>query len=915
MVNFMKYVVYGITAVLFAIISVFAGTTGKIAGHVMDMHTKEPLAGANVYLKGTNLGASTDADGDYYIINVPVGTYTIVVTYVGYKTIEHPGVKVILDQTTKVNFQMSEEIAQGETIVVTATPFKVQKDETTKKITIQAEDIQSMPVTDFSEMVTAQAGVIQMESSIQGIAGFEDRGIEEIHVRGGRSGEIGYTIDGTYIVNPFYGSKYTWTELNDFAVEQVDIKTGVFDAEYGGAMSSMINIITRDGGEKLEGNLRILTSNPANLSSLFSYKVDPLSRPNLSLQRQDYLRDYREITGGIGGPVPGTHKKLRFIVTGHRLGTAYRVYQFDNLTFDRSQPQDSPHNQFLNRLDTIPGWHQMGFRHSWDIYGKLTWKISNSMKLAFSNWNLETIFRTANLANYPYQYYEAGRNIDKQSSDRQSLMFNHQISRKTFYNINMSRFYQQMDIFETQDGTINGRHLTPDEYQEPGFDEDYEHNPYWFEYYVKGHDRYYHHSYSETYEIVASILSQVTKHHQLKVGADYRQHFIMMNEIQLPWLNTPYVEKYPSPRHPEEAAFYIQDLLEYDYMTIHLGMRVDLLNAHSKYWKDPWAVKKELVKNKWEVNYSPRISFSHVITDNATFTFGYGQFTQTPAYRNKYINPNRDIKTYSPIVGNAGLNMEHMTAYEFGLNVGLSDNLIAQVIGWSKEYSKLTSTERIPQFPYSYTILLNTDYATARGVDVVIRRQGKNSSAVFQYTLSRATANRKDPWEGYRETQTPRTMPKREILMSYDHTHDMSFMYSYRFQDKQGPMVFGMHPLEHSRFDLMFLAMSGFPYTPVIGNVAGETNSERSPWNITANFNYRKFFKVGGMRLILGLRVQNLFDWKNAIDIYPETGKADDPGPRINKLIEMGWFSRTLWDQPYRYGRRRQVDFSIEFAF
>ncbi len=910
----MRRVVFGITTVLFTIISLFAGTTGKIAGRVVDARTKEPLAGANVYLKGTNFGASTDEDGDYYIINIPVGTYTIIVSYVGYRTIEHSGVKVILDQTTKVNFDMTEEIAEGETIVVTATPFKVQKDETTKKITIQAEDIQSMPVTDFSEMVVAQAGVIQMESSIQGIAGFEDRGIEEIHVRGGRSGEIGYTIDGTYIVNPFYGSKYSWTELNDFAVEQVDIKTGVFDAEYGGALSSMINIITRDGGEKIEGNLRIMTSNPANLANLFEYTVKPLSRKNLTPFRQDYLRDYREISGGIGGPVPGTKKRVRFIVTGHRLGTAYRTYEFDNVTYDRSQPQDSEHNMFLNRLDTIAGWHQMGFRYSWDLYGKLTWKISNSMKIAFSNWNLETTFRTANLSNYAYQFYEKGRNIDTQSSDRQALMFNHQLSKKTFYDIRLSRFYQKMFIGVTDNGDINGRYLKPDEYQSPGFDEDYENNPYWFEYYVKGHDRYYHTNYAETYEALVNVLSQVTKHHQFKFGGNYRQHTIFIDEIQLPWLLSPYVERYK--RYPEEAAFYVQDLIEYDYMTIHLGMRVDLLNAHGKYWKNPWAPgEKQEVESGWEVRWSPRVSFSHVITDNATFTFGYGQFTQTPTYRNKYINPKKDIKTYSPLVGNAGLNMEHMTAYEFGLNVGLSDNLIAQVIGWSKEYSNLTSTERIPQFPYSYTILLNTDYATARGLDVVVRRMGTNSSMIIQYTLSRATANRKDPWEGYRETDTPRTMPKREILMSYDRTHDISLIYSYRFHDKQGPSLFGIHPMERSRFDLMFLAMSGFPYTPIIGNVAGETNSERSPWNFTANFNYRKDFRISGVRVIFGIRVQNVFDWKNPIDIYAETGKADDPGPRINELIQMGWFSKTLWDQPYRYGRRRQVDFSLEFAF
>ncbi|HHJ52299.1 MAG TPA: hypothetical protein ENJ89_03820, partial [Caldithrix abyssi] len=332
----------------------YAGTTGKLAGKVVDANTGEPLVGANVIIEGTYFGASTDADGDYYIINVPVGTYTVVVTYVGYETIKHSGVRIILDQTTKVDFRMRESIAQGEVIEVTAESFKVQKDETSKKITIDKEELQAMPVKDFSDLVAAQAGIVQIESSVQQIAGFEDRGIEEIHVRGGRSGEIGYTIDGMYIVNPFYGHKYSWTQLNDFALEQVDIKTGVFDAEYGGAMSSMINMITRDGGEKFEANLRVQTSNPGRFFDPVNFFKKGSEAPINLFPEPDNKRDYRAISGGFGGPVPFTNKKLRYIVTGHYSRGAYHVYQFDNLTYDPNQPQDSKHNFHLNRLDTIP---------------------------------------------------------------------------------------------------------------------------------------------------------------------------------------------------------------------------------------------------------------------------------------------------------------------------------------------------------------------------------------------------------------------------------------------------------------------------------------------------------------------------------------------------------------------------------
>ena len=911
----MKRIVNGLWLILFSAYSLFAGTTGKIAGHVIDARTREPLVGANIILEGTLLGGSTDADGDYYIINVPVGEYTIIVSYVGYRTVKHPGVQVILDQTTPVNFELVEDIAEGETIVVTAEGFKVQKDETAKKITISTEEIQSMPVRDFSDLVSSQAGVIKIESSVQQIPGFEDRGIEEIHVRGGRYGEIGYTIDGMFITNPFYGGRYTYTQLNPFAARQIDIKTGVFDAEYGGAMSQMVNIVTRDGGNKLEGNIRVQLSNLGRLGNpAIFFKPESSPPVNIALEPDQKL-DYREISGGIGGPVPFTGNRLKFIVTGHKRRSAFRAYEFDNLIYDKNQPQDSDHNFHLNRLDTIPGWRGMGFVDTWGLYSKFSILLTNTINLSASFWNLQARFRSANLANSFYQYHEEGRNIVTQTSDRQAVMLNHQLSKNLFYDIRASRFYQEVFNGVTDNGKEDGRYLSPDEYEAPGLDPDNENNPYFREYAVSGHDRYYHRSYAETYEIFFNILGQFTKHHQLKSGAAYRLHNLMIDEIQLPWLISPYVERYK--KHPEEVGFYIQDLIEYDYMTIHLGIRMDMFNARSKTWADPYAdpEDKVLVDSEWEYAISPRLGFSHVITDNATFTFGYGKFVQRPTYRNIYINDIKDITTPSPIVGNAGLTNERMTAYEFGLNLGLSDRLIVQLMAWSKEYSGLTSTERIPQFPYSYTTFLNTDYATSRGLDLVLRWRQQTSSLILQYTLSRATANRKDPWEGYRSTHTPRTMPKREILQSYDRTHDLSLFYNLHIPEGRGLDMFGFKPLQKTSLNLIFKAMSGWPYTPVVGNVPGETNSERGPWYTIINLNFRKYIDIFQYKLILGVVVQNLLDWKNPIDIWPTTGKADDPGPRLNQAIEQGFFSKTLFDRPYMYGTRRAIEFTMEFAF
>ncbi|HFE63858.1 MAG TPA: TonB-dependent receptor, partial [Caldithrix sp.] len=312
--NFIVWV--AISSLLIAT-SLSAGTTGKIAGSVRDANTGEPLIGANVILKGTYLGASTDVDGYFFIINVPVGEYTLEISMIGYQTVIYPKVRVMLDQTTKLDFKLKEQAIKGEAVVVIAEQeVKVEKDVTTKKVIIDRKEINSLPVRDFSDLVEAQAGIIRIEGSLKGIPGFEDRGIEEIHVRGGRTAEVAYLVDGMYTENPIYGGRYKGIQLNKYAQEQVDIKTGVFNAEYGDAMSSIINIVSRTASDHYEGNLNVE-------SSAFGFEPDR-------------LRNYSRFSGAIGGPIPFLGKNVTLMLSGRRTDRKYNVYEFDDLVFDPS---------------------------------------------------------------------------------------------------------------------------------------------------------------------------------------------------------------------------------------------------------------------------------------------------------------------------------------------------------------------------------------------------------------------------------------------------------------------------------------------------------------------------------------------------------------------------------------------------
>jgi len=177
---------------------VWAGTTGKIVGQVVDAETGEPLPGANIQIEGTPMGAATDEDGQFLIINVPVGTYTVE--------------------------------------VVAERPL-VRRDQTASIAEFSGEDIRQLPVETFQEVLSLQAGV-----TVDPAGG--------IHIRGGRSSEITYIVDGIPITDEYSGLPSVSVENN--VIEELRLVSGAFNAEYGKAMSGVVNIVTREGGNRWE---------------------------------------------------------------------------------------------------------------------------------------------------------------------------------------------------------------------------------------------------------------------------------------------------------------------------------------------------------------------------------------------------------------------------------------------------------------------------------------------------------------------------------------------------------------------------------------------------------------------------------------------------------------------------------------
>nr|HQU73174.1 TonB-dependent receptor [Calditrichia bacterium] len=220
--------IYRALALLFLLSGlVLGGTTGKIAGQISDADTGEPLIGVNILLEGTTLGASTDVDGIFVILNIPPGVYNVQFSYLGYKTLVVRDVRVNVDFTTRLDQKLGQAIVEGEIVEVFGekNPL-VRQDLTNTQVAVTSEQISELPVDQIRDVIALQAGVVEDNDG-------------SLHIRGGRSNEIAFQVNGVGINNPFGSNQGVGLATN--AVEEVSVSAGTFSAEYGNALSGVVN--------------------------------------------------------------------------------------------------------------------------------------------------------------------------------------------------------------------------------------------------------------------------------------------------------------------------------------------------------------------------------------------------------------------------------------------------------------------------------------------------------------------------------------------------------------------------------------------------------------------------------------------------------------------------------------------------
>lgn len=348
---------------------IYSGTTGKLSGTIIDALTGEALIGANLLLEGTNYGAATDINGDYVILNIPPGRYNVRVSYIGYETQLITDVVIVVDQTTVLPIELNlQTIEVGEVIIIAKTPL-IQKDVTSSISVVTREEIDALPVSTFTELISLQAGVVGSGSSL--------------HIRGGRSNEVAYMIDGVLVVDPLLGGLAT--QVNNDAIQEMSLLSGTFNAEYGNALSGVVNIVTRDGDEKLSGKLEYRTS-------------------EFGVERYNDLHEAR-FNGSLSGPF--LFRELKFFISGEQ--------------------------------DKRGSYLPFGYNSEKTIFTKLTTSALPETKISLSNRGSSGKYQ-----NYSHSYKFIPEQYLRIRTDswQSSLTFTHTVMNNLFYDVRVSYFNQ-----------------------------------------------------------------------------------------------------------------------------------------------------------------------------------------------------------------------------------------------------------------------------------------------------------------------------------------------------------------------------------------------------------------------------------------------------------------------------------------
>jgi len=932
--------------ILFLFPFILIGQTSTISGFIADTKSGEGLAGVNVMVKGTYYGAASGIDGQYYINNISPGTYDVEASIIGYKVVLQTGINVDPGQTTVLDFNMEETVLTlGEEVVVLGSKPLFDVDETASVTRVTSEDIANKIVSSVEDILSEQVGVTTQDN--------------EIHIRGGRIDESMFVVDGQSVKDPLSGYSGNLF-VNPEAIQDLEIVTGGYNAEYGQAMSGVVNIRLKEGRDHFEGAFKYSSDN---------WGMDEDVLNHFSTDRVEF---------NLGGPDPII--ELLLPKFGIDLPGVFSIFVNGyGKMYDSNLPTAS--KIYPHRYWSIPGMDDQSQddliqsmapreNNDWHALYKLTWGVSPKKKLSLSydiSLNINQGYfmpRAFSSTYYPYRYQEILDQYNTITRETRLVNMNwtHTLSTQSFYEITMGRFFtlehsavqdlhwteysERLDLdpinytVVDQDGNISITY--GDEFYDTGF------APEWYD--VS----------SDNYRIDADWTYRTRDRHKIKAGIENTLTEIQVLDIDEPWAGTSgYGANYDMYKaHTTFGAFYVQDRITFEGMTVNVGMRYDYWFP-GKYVEDAInnpsiviitdeARKKfedetfDLFGYKGKGRFSPRFGISHPVTDNDVLYFYYGHFSQLPTFQYVYAKLNSVSQSTYQVFGNPNLNPKTTVQYELGIKHRFSEDQVLEMKAYWKDMFDYETSQTItpsnPKYAHlSFNMYFNADYARARGVEMILKSRvfkhwyvdlnfnysivtGKSSSPLDNLLVQAGALNEKPLGENYMSWDKPL-----QFFTNIYYNHPANWGASMRFELGTGRR-YTRSILGTSEYEDGIRYVNGAPY--YVG-----TRDDDNPYAYISEYTPKFFkmiglddvtgysmvelklhksFNIGGLKYKLYLEVENVFDEEIPRRINPFTGHGYNPGEILP--YSMISYANPNYD-PSRNGKPRTFELGIQVLF
>jgi outer membrane receptor protein involved in Fe transport len=773
-------------------------------------------------------------------------------------------VQVIVDKTTRLDFLLEVQALEVEDVIVTAyQQTKVEKDLTATKQIYNIAEVQSIAgVQDISDILELQADVV------------------DNHFRGGRVGESSYLLGGATIVNPLDNSR----AFNPIVtgLDQVEVYTSGFSAEYGNAQSGVVNMVTKEGSGtwqtrvEFSGTLPYYKSwngsvySPSNL--LF---VDSLMKTAEWLKENPLLPGRPLWDRGYGvtkylpqrvvwPPDPLTREdslriaefgRILWLQSVRDLGMEYDNTVDYRVDLTTGGPVAKDARIFLaarqNLVNPIVPTTQPDLERQ--LMSNLTYSptVKDKLKLSF-------------IYDYSFSNF-IGSNWERWMFDR-TFSITKRTQKSWHYGLEWKHVFNPANFADLNFSVLNVKEEDRlDLLREDQYLNDYTNNRNWVDYTGPSNHRVGRLNddrgdrKTETYYLNGNFTSQIDRFNLLKTGVQFYYYDIFV-DYQNNVTNESTVENQVFAAYPFEGAIYFQDKMEYEGFIANLGMRFDFYDLNTTYFTNkfyPLLDPEAKSETKLYTRLQPRIGFSFPVSEATVFHLNYGTFTQRPNFNQLFFN---EVNISDNVVrvlslGNPELRPENTKSYDVGIVHLLEPGVQLDVSAYYKDVKDLIQTAFYKNISgEAYATYINLDYADIKGFHLSLEKNIGLIRGYVRYNFESSTGKSSNPDnlnvapifsedQNLEDEGLSERFPE-DVYLDYDRTHKAVFNLRFLSPPNFGFEVFGFKPLAKLSVSSTYRFYTGRPYTWDESGQGLKFN-QRTPTENDLRLRIEKTFKLG----------------------------------------------------------------------